>query len=233
MDFLTLDAKGIFVAIILAALLLFFGGGIHAAGGFFLVMMLWFLFFSAITTRIGKPMKKRLNLYESSRGFKNVIANGAGPLLFSMVFYLSGGSPFLRYAAIVGFVSGIAAVTADKFSSEIGVLDGTPIMITTLKHVKKGTSGGITPVGVAAGALGAILISVSALMYAGMLNSYGSLFNPLVFVASCAAAGIIGTVVDSVIGYYETNGIGNKHTTNFMAAVAGSLAGILIYFLFL
>ena len=231
MDFLTLDFKGIMIAFALAALLLFFGKGIYVAGGLFIAMMLEFLLFSAITTWIGKPLKKRLNLYESSRGYKNVVANGAGPLLFALLFYLSN-SPLMRYVAIIGFLAAIAAITADKFSSEIGVLDGTPVMITTLKHVKKGTSGGITAIGVAAGAFGALLVSVSSLAYPGFL-AYGPLFSPFVVLASCTAAGIIGTLADSVIGYYETNGIGNKHTTNFIAAVVGAIAGIIVYFLLL
>ena len=43
----------------------------------------------------------------------------------------------LAVLCIIGFVASVAAITADKFESEIGIFDGMPRMIFTFKKAKK------------------------------------------------------------------------------------------------
>ena len=135
-------------------------------------------------------------------------------------------------------MASVAAVTADKFSSELGVLDGEPTSIVTFKKVEKGTSGGVTLFGIGMGVLGAFLIAiVSAFVF--------FLFNPVLFgcpqsgcgsvplllilliVAACIG-GFFGTISDSYLGYFEEKGVGNKYTSNFICSIIGALAGFAI-----
>jgi len=154
---LTLDEKGIASAIILAVLILYFGG---SEGLFFLSLLILFLVFSAIATNTGKKKKREQGLYEKSRGWKNVVANGLVPLFIVVLFYFAQ-KPF-EEILVFSYIASIAAITADKFASEIGVLDGTPIMLLTFKRIKKGTSGGVTALGLAASFVAALLIALTS-----------------------------------------------------------------------
>ncbi|MEM3827359.1 MAG: DUF92 domain-containing protein, partial [Candidatus Micrarchaeaceae archaeon] len=147
MTLLTLDSKGVVAGGLLAVALFIFGGRL---GLFFVVAMLYFLVASTIVTHAGKEAKRGMHLYQKSRSVRNVAANGIPPLIFVILFFFSGAAhaghaPTLAATlAVIGFAGSIAAVTSDKFSSEIGVLDGTPRSIVSMKEVKKGVSGGIT-----------------------------------------------------------------------------------------
>ena len=58
-----------------------------------------------------------------------------------------------------------AAVAADTYSSELGILSKSkPRLITTLNTVPPGTNGGVTAAGVLAGALGAFTIGITSFL---------------------------------------------------------------------
>ncbi len=227
MTFLTLDFKGVIAGLLLAVAFLIAGGSL---GIFFIAVMLYFLIVSAMVTHIGKEPKKALHLYQKSRSMRNVAANGIPPLIFAVLFGIaksSGAHPMLMMASIVGLVASIAAVTADKFSSEVGVLDGTPKSIVSMKEVKKGVSGGITGLGLASGLAGAMLIS---LVLAVLPFSYGILIPDFVAII-VIVAGFLGTIIDSYLGFFEEKGIGTKYTTNFLCGIGGGIIGLLLYLL--
>ncbi len=225
MPFLTLDSKGLAASLFLALGLLALGGSL---GLLFVLLMLYFLTLSAAVTWIGINKKKAMGLYQPTRGMYNVMANGAGPLIMAAAFFVSGylGSAPMTTLSAVGFIASVAAITADKFGSELGVLDGMPRMIFTLRKVKRGVSGGVTWLGLAAGLLGSALIALAAFAFVGSWKIGG----PYVFLA-VLLSGFIGTLVDSVLGYYEERGIGNKYTSNFVCSVAGAAASVLILLL--
>jgi uncharacterized protein (TIGR00297 family) len=239
MDVFTLDVKGISLAVIMAILMLFFGGWQY--GMLFVAVMVLFLVLSAAVTGFGKQYKKRARLYQQTRGVRNVIANGLGPLLFAFSVYLLHYTYGTYYVPlIVGFIASAAAVTADKFSSEIGVLNGTPISIVTFKKIKKGMSGGISLLGSFAGLVGAVIISLFgvALLISHMVWNcslggcgYAVIGYYLFIFAAAGMGGFIGTVVDSYLGYFEEIGIGNKYTSNFFCSVVGGLVSIAIVML--
>ncbi|MGC8648255.1 MAG: DUF92 domain-containing protein [Candidatus Micrarchaeia archaeon] len=227
MTFLTLDKKGVIMGLLLAAAFLIVGGNL---GVFFIAVMLYFLIASAIVTHAGTDNKKSMHLYQKSRGVKNVLANGIPPLTFAALFGLEksfGSSHVLAIASIVGFMASIAAVTADKFSSELGVLDGTPRSIITGKEVKKGVSGGVTGLGLASGLAGSMLMSLSLL---ALPFGYG-VNVPAVMAIVVILAGFSGTIIDSYLGYFEEKGIGTKYTTNFLCGIGGGIVGLLLYLL--
>ncbi|PNY25098.1 Uncharacterized protein TCAP_04965 [Tolypocladium capitatum] len=69
---------------------------------------------------------------------------------------------------VVGIIANYAAVAADTFSSELGILStGEPRLITslTLRKVPRGTNGGVTLMGLAAGFLGSTIVVTSAMLF--------------------------------------------------------------------
>ena len=208
---LTLDGKGVALAIAFGLLILFFGQG---SGPFFLLVIVLFLALSAVVTRVGKGKKERLGIYEKSRGWQNVISNGAVPLIVAAAYATDNWYLHLVPLSLVTivYVASVCAVTADKFASEIGVLDGEPSMLLTARHVKKGVSGGVTAAGLAASLIGSFLISLCVLFVGGGIG----------VATIVAVSGFFGGLVDSVLGYFEEHGVGNKYTSNFACSLAGA-----------
>ncbi|RJE17463.1 DUF92 domain-containing protein [Aspergillus sclerotialis] len=99
-----------------------------------------------------------------------------------------------------------AAVTADTFSSELGILSSSPPRLITspsFRVVPRGTNGGVTLTGLLAGAGGAFLIAtLSGIMLPGCssLESSGSLGERAQWILAMTIWGGIGSVVDSVLG---------------------------------
>lgn len=113
--------------------------------------------------------------------------------------------------------SNYVAVAADTFSSELGILaKSKPRLVTApWKVVPKGTNGGVTIIGLLAGALGALFISIVTVVllpfcssvtppnskFIGSLQTTGwDLTDKAEFVASMTAVGVAGSVLDSVLG---------------------------------
>ncbi|MGC8537767.1 MAG: DUF92 domain-containing protein [Candidatus Micrarchaeia archaeon] len=226
MEFFTLDMKATASAVVMGALIIYLGGGF---GLYFFLAMFLFLVLSGIVSYIGRVYKQKKRLFEKVRTTRNVLANGLWPTIMALLFYISanwfsGAYGLLIFAAFVGSV---AAITSDKFSSELGVLDGMPTQLISFKKVKKGVSGGVTAIGLLSGFLGSALISITPLLAYGHL---ARAFGPSIWYVVLAAlvGGFFGTVFDSILGYYEENGIGNKYTSNFFASVGGSVVSLLL-----
>jgi uncharacterized protein (TIGR00297 family) len=96
----------------------------------------------------------------------------------------------------VGFAASLAAVNADTWATELGVLNPTPPrMITDLrKRVEKGTSGGVSFFGTIASLLGAAIIALPTVL----LSPTGTL--PLNYFLLITAAGLAGSLFDSFFG---------------------------------
>lgn len=96
------------------------------------------------------------------------------------------------------YAGAIAAVTADTWATELGVLARRPpVLITTWRPVEPGRSGAVSAVGTLGGVAGAALIAfVSALTW----NPPGGAGSPVALALAAWAAGIIGMLIDSVLG---------------------------------
>lgn len=223
MELLTLNTSALITALAMGALFILFGGWTGLELG---LVMLYFLMLSAIVTYIGYTYKISRRLTQKERSVWNVLANGLGPLMFALLFFysLDKGSASLAIASFFGFFGSVASVTADKFSSELGVLDGTPRMIFTMKKVKKGTSGGITWLGIAVGAAAAFLIALAVIpveLFSVNLMFYGAGITLALLIVT--VSGIFGTLIDSALGYFEEKKKGNKYTSNFLCSIIGGL----------
>lgn len=228
MEALTLSGTGLAVALLMGFLFVIFGGHLW---WFFILGMLLFLVLSAIVTWVGRGYKSKKKLGQDPRGIRNVLANGLIPLMIAGLYWLMIAIGSSNYASIFlfGFICSVAAITADKFASEIGVLGPMPISLISGKRVRKGVSGGVTWLGLTVSALAPLLIGLILIPLA--LTSYNIGIGAYLAVAIVTLCGFMGSLVDSFLGYYEEKGIGNKFTSNFLCSIAGAVLGIMIILL--
>lgn len=114
---------------------------------------------------------------------------------------------------VVGIIANYAAVAADTFSSELGILSKSqPRLITslTLRKVPPGTNGGVTLMGLAAGLFGSLVIVTAATLFLPMCNESTAehvgggtpwlLTERREFMATMIVWGALGSVLDSFLG---------------------------------
>ncbi len=199
-----LDKEGLILASVMGGLIFVF------AGFNYLVLVFVFLALSVMVTKYQYESKRALGLYEHERGWENVLSNGIVPTILAVFSGILGPGAYL---------GGLAAITADKFASEIGVLSGSPLFLLTLKPVKAGKSGSVSGLGFWMSLVGALLIGLAAMFFFPL--------SPML-VLYIGIIGFVGSIVDSFFGILEEQGIGNKSTTNLICSIAGALMG---YFL--
>jgi len=98
----------------------------------------------------------------------------------------------------LAYVGSYAFGAADTFASEIGMLSKSqPRLITTWRIVPSGTNGGVTLLGFAVSALGALLVGLSGSFSFSIEN--GLCFDWTVALTGLVV-GVVGTVIDSILG---------------------------------
>lgn len=181
----SLSKSGAFAAIVLGTII--FGlGGIPWA-----VLLLTFFFTSSALSRAFKKRKQGLNEKYSKgnqRDAGQVFGNGGLAAAFVLFHYFYPDSNI----GWIGFAASLAAVNADTWATELGVLNPSPPrMITDIrKRVEKGTSGGVSLVGTLASLAGSALIAALASLF----TDNWSLFIPITL------AGLAGSLFDSFLG---------------------------------
>jgi len=170
----------------------FTGTVIFGIGGWkWAVLLLAFFITSSVLSRAFKQRKQGLD-EKFSKGHERdagqVFGNGGIATLFAALhfFYPESILPW------VGFAAALAAVNADTWATELGVLNPhPPRVITNLKKVvEKGTSGGISLMGTFASLTGSALIA----FLASLLTGDWSLFLLITF------SGLAGSLFDSFLG---------------------------------
>jgi uncharacterized protein (TIGR00297 family) len=155
------------------------------------VLLLLFFITSSGLSRMFKKRKQGLD-EKFSKGHERdagqVFGNGGLATAFVVVHFLFPESA----TGWVGFAAALAAVNADTWATELGVLNPTPPrLITNLgKRVEKGTSGGISLFGTLASLAGAAVIALPAAL---MTDNWSLL--PLI-----SLAGLAGSLFDSFLG---------------------------------
>src|SRR6266498_5645725 len=174
----SLDKSGAIAAAFIGAIVFGIGGWQWA------ILLLTFFITSSGLSRAFKKRKEGLD-EKFSKGHERdagqVFGNGGLAMLFAALhaFYPESIIPW------IGFAASLAAVNADTWATELGVLNPTPPrMITDLKKlVEKGTSGGISLWGTFASLLGASIIALPAALFAD-----NWLLFPLITFAGLAAS---------------------------------------------
>lgn len=211
MKLLLLDLPGLICAAILGGSIIYFGGPL---GLQYLALMLVFLVAGVVVTKYDYERKRELAVFEHERSWENVVANGFVPTLLIVLGAFHPGM-------LGAYIGSIAAITADKFASELGVLGGNPFMLPFFKPVRPGVSGAVSLLGFFVSFDGAALIGVAAFfLFPGQYS-----FIDVLLIAS---VGFVGSFVDTIAGIPETMGFGNKSTTNIICAISGAVLG---YFL--
>lgn len=130
----------------------------------------------------------------SQRDLAQVAANGG---LASLYAVATGSTSFatLHETLQAGFVGAVATATADTWATELGVLSSAqPRLLTTGQPVAPGTSGGVTPRGFGASALGALTPGLVFWATRGLRKSEATL--PLL----ALVGGLAGSICDSLLG---------------------------------
>ena len=155
------------------------------------ILLMTFFITSSALSRLFKKRKQGLDEKFSKgheRDIGQVFGNGGLATAFVLVHALYPESN----VGWVGFAASLAAVNADTWATELGVLNPTaPRIITDLrKRVEKGTSGGISLFGTLASLLGAAIIALPTAWFSGDWS----------LILSISLAGLAGSLFDSFLG---------------------------------
>ena len=181
----------------------FTGTVIFGIGGWqWAILLLTFFITSSALSRAFRVRKQGLNEKYSKghqRDAGQVFGNGGIATFFAALHFFLPDSPW----PWLGFAAALAAVNADTWATELGVLNPhSPRMITDLrKVVEKGTSGGISLTGTLAALAGAGLIGMLA-SFLGPSTALRAGLQPA-FVSTgliVTLAGLAGSLFDSLLG---------------------------------
>lgn len=169
------------------------GGLIFGLGGLpWAILLLTFFVSSSGLSRMFSKHKAALNekfAKGSQRDWSQVLANGGLGALLAVAYALSPEAGWIWPA----YLGAMAAVNADTWATELGVLNpGAPRLITNGKVVERGTSGAISPGGSLAALAGGLLVGLAA----GLLKP-GALGMTL---AAAGVGGLAGSFFDSWLG---------------------------------
>jgi uncharacterized protein (TIGR00297 family) len=185
----SLDRSGAAAAIVVGTVIFGIGGWQWA------VLLLTFFITSSGLSRAFKNRKLALS-EKFSKGHERdagqVFGNGGLATLFAALHAVYPHS-ILPW---IGFAASLAAVNADTWATELGVLNPTPPrLITDLrKRVEKGTSGGVSLFGTLASLAGAAIIALPAVLFFPI----GTLTT--VHFVLITIAGLTGSLFDSFLG---------------------------------
>lgn len=189
----SLTSSGWLGAVLVGTLTFGFGGW---AWG--LTLIAFFVSSSALS-HYKEAIKERKAAEKFEKGGRRdlwqALANGGLGALCALAYALAD-RPVALLAAFAGLM---ATVTADTWATELGVLSPhQPRLITSGRPVAPGTSGGISPLGVAASGAGALLIGLAlfALLVAEGAPAAGTAW----VIAAALAGGVAGSLLDSLIG---------------------------------
>lgn len=178
------------------------------------LVLLGFFFASSALTKFGDENKDIEEDHKrgGQRNWIQVLSNGGIPAMLAVAgFLMSPGMdlavlPYSNptYSIVAsGFLGYYSCCCGDTWSSEIGQLSQEePRLITTLRPVRKGTNGGCTLLGLASSCFGGLYIGLLFFM-TGVISPHSPLGDSLSqwkLIPLSIAAGLIGSLIDSVLG---------------------------------
>lgn len=160
------------------------------------IPILAFFILSSLLSKAGKKRKQRYaDVLEKSgsRDVWQVLANGGLATLLLLIWYFHHHAVYY-----ILFAGSLAAVTADTWATELGMLSRTPPRsILTFKRVAAGTSGGISLLGTLGAAAGALVLALVSQLCGPHESPAIMGFRDTLLVF---AAGFLASLVDSVLG---------------------------------
>ena len=133
------------------------------------------------------------------RDLGQTLANGGAGALMAFVYALWG-----EPALLAAFVGAVATVDGDTWASELGVLNPTPPRrLSDGDVVEVGTSGGVSWLGTAASAAGALVIGLAMWTFLWLGDQVGGGRPTLTLwwaVPAALVGGMTGSLVDSLLG---------------------------------
>jgi uncharacterized protein (TIGR00297 family) len=179
------------------------GTVIFGLGGWqWAVLLLAFFITSTALTKAFKNRKRGLNEKFSKGGQRDagqVFGNGGLATLFALLhaFFPAAAWPWFAFAA------SLAAVNADTWATELGVLNPSePRLISNLaKKVEKGTSGGVSWIGTLAALAGSAVVALPAALFTpDVLGSDSP--QPALWILGLilSLSGLLGSLFDSLLG---------------------------------
>ncbi|KAK9486152.1 integral membrane protein DUF92-domain-containing protein [Lipomyces starkeyi] len=193
----SLTPRGIFAAVIV--------GLIHAIHPWSIFTVLLFTFFITSTafTKVKANIKRNLTAGggEGPRNEIQVMANSLPATILILIHFFTKTTKCWNSDVLaVGIIAQYAAVTADTWSSELGILSKqSPILITTLRKCPPGTNGGVSQTGLTAALGGGAIIGVIAAIFTPFCHTW-SIAARLKLVVAITIAGFIGSIIDSLLG---------------------------------
>ncbi|HOE53378.1 MAG TPA: DUF92 domain-containing protein [Methanomassiliicoccales archaeon] len=209
-----LTADGSLASFAVGMVLGVFGG----VGWLFLLIL--FAFMGFLVTKYKMELKVRKGVQEGrkgERGYRNVLANGAVPMVIALLTYAAGWE---GHASAVVYISAVCVAAADTTASELGVLSDRTYLITTFKRVRPGVDGGVSLYGTA--------WAVAASAFAAVVGWFVIIgTEPTMLVLVPVGMGVAGCFIDSVIGAtLETKGWVTKLGNNIVSMALGALLSL-------
>ena len=192
-----LTKDGVIVAFVIGTLIIAFGGKTWFA------LIVMFLLSSSLITKYKATLKETFNEKFQKGGTRDgmqVLANGLIPAIFALIEGFLGMDMFF-----FAYIGAVATVTADTWATEIGVLNKSPPrLITTLKKVEPGTSGGVSKLGTLAVILAGITIGVTAIIFRSIALVFSGTFINIFYIEAFLIIGVlsalVGAFTDSLLG---------------------------------
>ena len=187
-----LSLNGGLAAAVIGGLIFGLGGLAWAA-----LLLIFFTTSSVLSYAFARQKVSVLEKYSKGarRDWGQVLANGLLGAGFVVVHALCPDQTWVW----IGYAGAIAAVTADTWGTELGVLDPhPPRLVTSWRLVERGTSGAVSLLGSMAALAGACLIAVITTLFTPWeFDTTGNLFAILLAVSIGGAA---GAFLDSYLG---------------------------------
>ncbi len=175
-----LTVRGAAAAFLVGGLVLVSAGW---AGG---AVLLAFFVPASLVSRVTRPPEAGLDPKGEERGALQVFANGLAPASGAALATLAG-LPRLGWLMLV---AGFAVAAADTWATALGSWSRrAPRHVLTGLTVPRGTSGGVTPLGLAGALVGAAMVGT-----AGLLDASAQAM------AAAIIIGLTGMLLDSLLG---------------------------------
>ncbi len=235
-----LDISGNAAAFITGMIIMIFGGSL------WILPMLFFFISGGLLSKYKKNFKEKLSSeYSEKRDAYQVLANSFVAILVAFLYNYT-----LHTIYIIGFLSIIAAQTADTWGAEFGIVSKeNAFLITTFQNIEHGISGAVSISGLIWAFVGSLSISLFSFLF------FDS--NIVKYIGIITFSGWLAQIVDSILGakyqalykcnicgrfvekYYHCNqkavlvkgfSLIDNNMVNFLSSIFAFVFSVLIFF---